>query len=66
MNEEFFTAGLGAADDEVDIAMAEMDAMAENANNIWIYLFAFQIFESSFMSHKTNILPQDLSRVNWN
>ena len=33
MNEEFFTAGLGAADDEVDIAMAEMDAMADNMNN---------------------------------
>ena len=35
MNEEYFTAGLGAADDEVDIAMCEMDAeMADNNNNI--------------------------------
>jgi len=33
MNEELFNAGLGAADDEVDIAVNEMDAMAENANN---------------------------------
>ena len=33
MNEEFFNAALGAADDEVDIAMAEMDAMAENFNS---------------------------------
>ena len=40
MNEEYFTAGLGAADDEVDIAMCEMDAeMADNTNNIWNYIF---------------------------
>ena len=31
MNEEFFNAG--AADDDVDIAMAEMDAIAENFNS---------------------------------
>jgi len=31
MNEEFFNAG--NVDDEVDIAMAEMDAIAENINS---------------------------------
>ena len=40
MNEEYFTAGLGAADDEVDIAMCEMDAeMADNNNNLWNHIF---------------------------
>ena len=31
MNEEFFN--VGNVDDEVDIAMAEMDAIAENLNS---------------------------------